>query len=207
MEDAKEETPIEKAGNEVGPVEEKKERKVVISPLALIEIYSGDEVATTLHPPKTIRGLVESLSSMDKDAVVSVYVVEDEEHSDPLPEDGKRVKAPILEIEKMTAGASVEKLKSYELTPQQVMQEFQRLCDYLAFRGNFIGVNTTLEFAGEETGGFTFFNPSAKIRDQDVLTLYKSASGQLEQFKAKIREVNPEVQFPGDEPLTSNNAG
>lgn len=173
-------------------------RKIYVDSRALVELYAGDRIVARFRPPKHIGSIVESLEGLDADAVVSVYIVEDEKTSDPPPEGTARLKIPVFDIEKAKASDAIARLKDSVYTPETVLTEFQKLCDYATFRSDLVGVNVTFVYQGGESSGFSFFTSATKVNGMHMVGMYNAARDQLDKYREKMRETHPDVKFPDD---------
>ena len=174
------------------------QRKVYLDNNALIELYMEDKLITTFRPKRNLKAITDMLASLDETATVSLFIVEDEENSDPLPEGGHRLRSAIFDIEKKPVKEARETLAKGILDERGILDEFQKFCDFICFRSSLVGVNLTLSHSGGETSGFSFFTSTADVTNHEMVQLYTASKEQLDKLKNKLREYRPNIAFPDD---------
>ena len=187
-------TKEEAAGAEQLP----EQRKVALNKYVCIDIYKDDKVSETLKPDRNILECIVVLKTIDPETIVSIYATEDEALSDPVPEGQTRPLYPMFGIDKKPAKEAIDILASQGVPPQACIIEFQKLCEFMSFRSPLVAVNTVFMFKAGRAGGFSYFSSCTDVSDDDAVALYTASMEQAKQYKAKLKEMRPQVKFNDD---------
>lgn len=173
-------------------------RGVVLNKFMTIDVYKDDEVVNTLKPDRNIIECLLVLKTLDPETIVSIYVTEDAKLSEPLPEGEEAPKYPLFDITKKPVKEAVEIVASQGIPDQGCVMEFQKLCEFMSFRSSLMACNAVFVFKGGRAGGFSYFSSCADVPDSDAVALYNAAKEQNKQYKAKLKELRPQVKFDDD---------
>ena len=202
-EDAEDSTDPNDIGDAVEKVPEDsavpgQQRKVALEKHVTIDVYKDDEVVNTLKPDRNIIECLLVLKTLDIDTVVSIYATEDEKLSDPVKEGEERPKYPLFDITKKTVTEAIITLGSQGIPDQGCVIEFQKLCEFMSFRSTLVAANVVFVFKGGRAGGFSYFSSCTDVSDEDAVSVYNAAKEQNKQYKAKLKELRPQVKFDDD---------
>ena len=173
-------------------------RSIVLNKFMTIDVYKGDEVVNTLKPDRNIIECLLVLKTLDPETIVSIYVTEDPKLSEPFPDGKEAPKYPLFDITKKTVKEAVEMVASQGIPDQGCVMEFQKLSEFMSFRSSLMACNVVFVFKGGRAGGFSYFSSCADVPDSDAVALYNAAKEQNKQYKAKLKELRPQVKFDDD---------
>ena len=173
------------------------QRTVFLDKKVDLLVYDGDQVVNTLHPDRNILEICLVLKSIDKDTIVSIYGKEGP-GSDPLPEGQDEPLYPIFDIVKKPVAEAMKLLVTNMVAEDVCLTEYQRLCDFMSFRSSLKACMITMIFKGGQPGGFSYLSSCTDVSNDDLVKLYDVAKMQIGQYKAKVKEVHPEVKFDDD---------
>ena len=194
-----------KAAEDIGEPatqEEAKEAKPIQRNIYLdkevdVLVYKGDEVVNTLHPSRNILEICLVLKALEPDTIISVMGKEGP-GSDPLPEGEEAPQYPIFDIVKKTVKEAMGILVSNMVPEDICVGEYQRLSDFMSFRSSLKACMMTFIFKGHQKAGFSYLSSCTDVDNDDLVGLYEANKSQNEQYKAKVKEIHPEIKFQDD---------
>ena len=108
--------------------------------------------------------------------------------------------APAETIVEGTLAFCIKQLIANDVTPEEVVTQFQRMCEFMSTRSSLKGVIVTAVFDEASVGGFGFLSMCSEVTDADILALQAGAAGQAELFKTSVKRMKPDLVFNDDEP-------
>ena len=191
------------------PEEKRKDRNVYISSKALVRTFddAGEIVKEELVPRNTYT-LTLKLKEYDPEAYVGIYLIEDEERSDPPPEGEKRYAMPLLppEVDKDGNQVPSEKVKVVDAiarlaaatTPDKiVLAKLHQHCDHASATSHYDCGVYTMVFEGKPCG-FAYLNSCREVPVSSLALLYETAKSQVEALKESLRKIAPSIKFSDD---------
>lgn len=195
--------------SESGDRNDGNDRNVFISSKALVRTFdeSGAVVREEMVPRNTYT-LTLKLKEYDPEAVVGIYLVEDEEQSDP-PKDGEpRYAMPLLppEVDKDGNQVPSERIRAVDAiarlaaatTPDRVvLAKLHQHCDHASATSRYDCGVYTMVFDGKPCG-FAYLNSCREVPVASLALLYETAKSQVEALKESLRKVAPSIRFSDD---------
>ena len=185
------------------------DRRVFVSPKALIEKYGPDgSVLESWRVGRNTHQLVEFLKGLPPEDIVGIFMVEDEERSEP-PKDGEpRQRMALLPprkdkdgnetpADRMTVIDAMERLVAAITPDKDVLLGFHTLCDSASARSKFECASIIVVFDGKPAG-FSIINPYRNVPASSCSLLYESARSQAERMKEELRRIVPGIKFSDD---------
>lgn len=199
--------------------DEARRRKVYVSPKALVELIGPDgDVKGSWEVGRNVHSMIEFLRThFDGEQVVGIYLVEDEEASDPPAEGEDRMRSPLVppttdkdgnveNHERMKVKDAVSSLVSAITPDVDVVRQFRMDCDMATVRSGMDCAILTFVFAGRPAG-FIFLNACKDVPVSSLGTLYEAAKSQVDRMRREFRELAPGIRFSDDPDPTAENPG
>ena len=196
----------EEEGARVGPGPE---RNVYRSSRALLRVY-GEDGSTKSEElvPRNTYTLTDRLRELDPEAVVGLYLVEDEEQSDPPPEGQERYSMPLLPPEtdpdgnqapsdRIRAVDAIARLAAATTPDRVVLAKLHQHCDHASATSRYDCGVYTMVFGGKPCG-FAYMNSCRDVPVSSMALLYETAKSQLESLKESFRRMAPGIRFSDD---------
>lgn len=186
-----------------------RDRNVYISAKALVRTFDdkGEIVREELVPRNTYT-LTLHLKEYDPESVVGIYLVEDEERSDPPSEGKPRYAMPLFPSETDKDGNAVgsERMKVVDAigrlaaatTPDKiVLAKLHQHCDHASATSHYDCGMYTMVFQGKPCG-FAYLNSCRDVPVESLSLLYETAKAQVESLKDQLRKIAPSIRFSDD---------
>lgn len=192
------------------PGGEAMDRRVFVSPKALIEKYGADgSVEESWRVGRNVHSLAAFLRGLDPGDVVGMFLVEDEERSDPPAEGERRSRMNLLppvkdrdgnEIpsDRMTVVDALERVMAAVTPDQDVMLGFHSLFDTASARSRFECASIVAVFNGKPAG-FSIINQYSDVPASSCSLMYEACRSQAERMKSELRKLVPGIRFSDDE--------
>ena len=185
-----------------------------VSPKALVELYGDDgSVKGEWRVGRNASNMVEFLkSNFSNDQVVGLFLVEDEDSSDPPPEGEERLRMPLfpdadagdgskVPMSRMRVQDAISALVSAVTPDPDIVRQFRMDCEMATIRSGMDCAILTFVFGGRPAG-FVFLNSCKDVPVSSLGTLYEAARSQVDRMKREFRELAPGIVF-SDDPVTS----
>ena len=105
-----------------------------------------------------------------------------------------------LTIVSGTVANCISELIKHDISPQDVITEFQRMAEFMSVRSGLKGIIVTGVFDNASVGGFGFLTTCADIDDADIVALQSGAAAQADLFKESVKQkIRPGIAFPDDD--------
>lgn len=195
----------ENTGNKAG---EKAPRSVYISSKALVRTYKEDGTVEDELVPRNTYTLSLRLKEYDPNAVIGIYLVEDEEQSDPPAEGEARQMMPLfpaetdkdgnrVPVDRMTVVDALSRLAAATTPDQAILARLHQDCDRASATSHYDCGVYTMVFGGKPCG-FAYLNSCRDVPASSLALLYETAKSQVASLKESLRKIAPGIRFSDD---------
>lgn len=189
---------------------ESKARRVYVSPKALVVKYAGDgSEEGSWMVGRNVLNLVEFMrANLAMDDAVGIYLVEDEERSDPPAEGEARNRMNLIPDSadkdgnrethsRMRVSDAISMLLSIVTPAPDIVHQFQMDCDMATVRSDMDCAIVTMVFGGKPAG-FVFIGSCRDVPVASLGTLYEAAKSQVDRMRGEFRKMAPSIRFSDD---------
>lgn len=194
--------------SETGAEAPKKDRNVFISSKALVRTYKDDGSFEDRMVPRNVYTLAAALREMDPADTIGIYLVEDEEQSDPPAEGENRLAMPLfppdvdkdgnkVPVDRMTVVDALARVTATISPDQAILAKLHQECDRASAVSHYDCGVYTMIFGGKPCG-FAYVNSCRDVPVASLAMLYETAKSQVESLKESLRKLAPDIRFSDD---------